>query len=1250
MKNHGRNQCTDEKRSGASAPVQEKSLDVGGNFFEEPYERGMELAPQAMRVEPAAVVLDGSNQCPIYDQDDTLMQDVDSVMEVWNSLKRSSLATGATDLGISSEPTLELMPVRDQKKENALLSFQGKLLSECGSFLFQQLLEVGSLRSQHTGEGSSETLYPLPTSRNSLLDVDAFLSDVELDWLCCLCVSLNSLWGGVSMSSCPPNKVQRVCLGHLIESVKRFCGMQSRLELVDWSEFSRIKTVDYKGEEVKVARQFSWSNIAPALPPEIGKVSLREVCTLGCRHYVDHFDEYLKPEKEWFLGKAPRVMVEDCQWAEVCTGLLESGVCCLLREDELHHVHGRPLLNGLFGVTKDDWTPDGTEIFRLIMNLIPLNRLCTPLSGDVGTLPAWSSMNPFFIQPHEHLVVSSEDVKCFFYVMSVPECWYKYLGFNKVVPKACLPAHLQLEEGRYYLASKVLPMGFLNSVSLAQHVHRNLAQFSADRLAPEHRQQGAPECELRKDRPFPQGATLWRIYLDNYDLLERVEATQMTDYQGTLSPGALALRQEYEHWDVPRNVKKSVQRSTKCEVQGATVDGVAGVAYPRESKLSKYFGLAMALLALPRGTQKQWQVVCGGLVYFAMFRRPILGGLNQVWAHIESFNSTKLRTLPTPSDCRLEVLRFLGMLPLAFLDFRLPVHPQVSCSDASTGGGGICASIGTTKLGEQVSQGLLRGELQESARDQAILVVGLFDGLGALRVAVETLGVQVIGYASVEKHAPARRVVESHFPGVVCYDDVQAFGLDEILQLRGMFSQATMVLLGAGPPCQGVSGLNADRRGALKDERSCLFAEVPRIRDLLKKVFSWCPVFSLMESVASMDATDRDVMSQAIGGQPLHCDAGDFTWCHRPRLYWCDWEIVSQDGFVLVSAEGEPTRLILQGSQDIASVTRAGWLKVMPHKPFPTFTTSRPRSTPGRKPAGVRNCSWEELQRWEQDSYRFPPYQYCQVHCLVNKKNELRVPDVNERELMLGFPLHFTAPCTGKSQRKGASYQDTRLTLLGNTWSVPVVASLLSQLFSRLGFIEPLCPQAILDSMIPTSAPTMQGRLFRLPLNPLRGQVDNVQAQLATRFTNLISIKGEDIMLTTPTTQQARFHGLRATVPAKCWRWKVVTGWAWRHGSEHINALELRAIFTSLRWRLEHQHHVRTRLIHLTDSLVCLHALSRGRSSSRKLRRTMSRINALLLGGGIQPFWGYVHTEQNPADKPSRWGCRVRTRFRHAKA
>ena len=872
---------------------------------------------------------------------------------------------------------------RPPKKMNAPVNLAGETLGSCGKFLFQQLLEVLPLRSQTMGKVNSRSLFPLPTSRSMLETIFPELTVEVMTWLLCICFSLNSLWGDCVWCDWKPNTCQLKCLQELVQHVKVFCALDLPMETLSWDDLFQVRTVDYMGEEVKVARWFTWGNINPALPKEIGTVPLEEVCELGSRFYVEHFENFLKPEREWVKSRAPRVMVEDHAWGRVCSGLVQSGVCCFLEEQEVFRVGDAPLLNGLFGVTKDERTSDNVEIFRLIMNLIPLNNICMPMTGDVDTLPSWGSMSPFFLQRHENLLVSSEDVKCFFYTMKVPDSWVKFLAFNKPVPEEVLPE--ELKGRQVYLASRVLPMGFLNSVSLAQHVHRNLVKWSGKR---EHVEASppvnAPEQELRKDRPFTMANPSWRVYLDNYDLLERVEATDMVELEGTMAPGTLALRQEYEIWNIPRNVKKSVVRSARCEVQGATVDGSTGVAYPRESKLNKYFLLAFSLAGLSHARQKQWQVACGGLVYFSMFRRPLLGSLNQVWSHIQEYERRGVRVLRTPPDCRLELLRFLGLLPLAKLDFRLDMHPQVSCSDASTTGGRICASAGTTSVGSVVAQGGLRGQRAENHSDVGILAIGLFDGIGALRVSLEALGLPVVGYVSVEQHEPARRVVESHYPGVLHYDDVRAIDETIIREWSAKFSPTSLVIIGAGPPCQGVSGLNCDRKGALRDQRSSLFVEVPRIRDAVKRFFKWCPVFVIMESVASMDVEDRQVMSAAFGGDAIKCDAGSLTWCHRPRLYWCDWELRESEGVTITPGDNEtPATLILEGNQDFAQVVRQGWQKLNPDKPFPTFTTARPRAMPGRKPAGVQQCSWEELCRWQQDQHRFPPYQYCDDHCLV---------------------------------------------------------------------------------------------------------------------------------------------------------------------------------------------------------------------------------------------------------------------------
>ena len=376
----------------------------------------------------------------------------------------------------------------------------------------------------------------------------------------------------------------------LSEEVKRFLERLPLFGELTWKEFLKVRSIDYKGEEVKTAQQTSWENLAPALPEEVGAVELEHVVGAACLHYVQNFEDYLLPKDVQRYTKPPKVMVAGDQWEAVCSGLLSRGICGLIPESQVYKVEGKPLLNGLFGVLKEE-TFQGHEVHRLIMNLVPLNKLCRPITGDVSTLPSWPSMNAFQIQPGETLLVSSEDVRCFFYLFRVPQAWRPYLAFARRVPRnlcgdcpeAC------------YLTSLVLPMGFCNSVSLAQHIHRHVVGKALDeaRLLG---LKGGWESELRNDRPLPISNPVHRVYLDNFDLLERVNTDMADVIRGSVAPLASSLRQVYEELAIPRHPKKAVERQAQADVQGALVDGEEGCARPRVEKIMKYVQLSVLLL------------------------------------------------------------------------------------------------------------------------------------------------------------------------------------------------------------------------------------------------------------------------------------------------------------------------------------------------------------------------------------------------------------------------------------------------------------------------------------------------------------------------------------------------------------------------------------------------------------------------------------------------------------------------------
>ena len=69
------------------------------------------------------------------------------------------------------------------------------------------------------------------------------------------------------------------------------------------------------------------------------------------------------------------------------------------------------------------------------------------------------------------------------------------------------------------------------------------------------------------------------------------------------------------------------------------------------------------------------------------------------------------------------------------MDFRTDFSGVVTASDASSTGGGLTASKGLTSLGCMASNQTVRGDVVEPTEVTSVLTIGLFDGMGALRVA-----------------------------------------------------------------------------------------------------------------------------------------------------------------------------------------------------------------------------------------------------------------------------------------------------------------------------------------------------------------------------------------------------------------------------------------------------------------------------------------------------------------------------------
>ena len=143
---------------------------------------------------------------------------------------------------------------------------------------------------------------------------------------------------------------------------------------------------------------------------------------------------------------------------EYAPRLVDCRVCGVIPLEQVCHIHDKPLLGGLFGVGKNEFVGN-VETQRLIMNFVPLNNNCRALDSDISTLPGISGLSPFMLEEGEIALLSSEDIRCFFfYLFTVPNGWFPYLGFNKLVPADLAPS--QWKGKPCVLHARVLPWVF----------------------------------------------------------------------------------------------------------------------------------------------------------------------------------------------------------------------------------------------------------------------------------------------------------------------------------------------------------------------------------------------------------------------------------------------------------------------------------------------------------------------------------------------------------------------------------------------------------------------------------------------------------------------------------------------------------------------------------------------------------------------------------------------------------------------
>ena len=242
----------------------------------------------------------------------------------------------------------------------------------------------------------------------------------------------------------------------------------------------------------------------------------------------------------------------------------------------------------------------------------------------------------------------------------------------------------------------------------------------------------------------------------------------------------------------------------------------------------------------------------------------------------------------------------------------------------------------------------------------------------------------------------------------------------------------------------------------------------------------------------------------------------------------------------------------------------------------------------------------------------------------------------------MGFDVDYTAVATKGSNQQDSD--DARSFLIGNSFSVFTVSWLAQWLLIEATAITRPLSMRELGYVGECSPSWDQAGCFEHDA----GEPETEASRLLLLSYLARSEKGgSDVRLDVNLPYRAKGWP-RSSLDPFVWKWRVVLSVAWpKHQTAHINVRELQAALAALRWRARAARRHCSRWLHLVDSQVVAAIITKGRSSSARLQPMLRRWAAVAVAADMYPLIGYVVSENNPADEPSRklWrGSRLRGR------
>ena len=163
-------------------------------------------------------------------------------------------------------------------------------------------------------------------------------------------------------------------------------------------------------------------------------------------------------------------------------------------------------------------------------------------------------------------------------------------------------------------------------------------------------------------------------------------------------------------------------------------------------------------------------------------------------------------------------------------------------------------------------------------------ILSLCDGISGGQQAFDMQGVKFDGvenkYYASEIAEYSIKVTQKNYPSTIQIGDMTKLTNDYLDNLEEID-----VLL-SGTPCKSLSRTHIGNYNEGLDGSSKLFWDFVRIKKHIK------PKYFLFENVESMKDSDRDIITEALGVQPIMINSSLFTAQDRKRYYWTNIPIL----------------------------------------------------------------------------------------------------------------------------------------------------------------------------------------------------------------------------------------------------------------------------------------------------------------------------------------------------------------------